>query len=99
ITGTPTSGGYERAVRIDDRIDASLRGLREFTETVRSAYDLLQVRASELERERDDRFQRTIAIGGAVILIPTLVAGVMDANTWVPGEYGPTASHWAFAVF
>jgi Mg2+ and Co2+ transporter CorA len=98
VTGTPDSGGHERAIRIDDRIDSSLRSLREFTESMRSSFDLLHVRTSELERKRDDRFQRTIAIGGAVILIPTLVAGVMGANTWVPGEYGESA-HWAFVVF
>ena len=98
VTGTPESGGYERAIRIDDRIDSSLRSLREFTASMRSSFDLLHVRTSELERKRDDKFQRTIAIGGAVILIPTLVAGVMGANTWVPGEYGESA-HWAFVVF
>lgn len=99
VTGTPDTGGYERAIRIDDRIDSALRSLREFTESMRSSFDLLHVRTSELERKRDDRFQRTIAIGGAVILIPTLVAGVMGANTWVPGEYGPDSAHWAFIVF
>lgn len=98
ITGTPESGGFERALGVDDRIDRALRGLREFNQTLRSAYDLLQLREGERERHRDERFQRNIAVGGAAILIPTLVAGIMGVNTWVPGEAGPRSSHWAFLV-
>jgi len=99
VTGTQQAGGYERAIRIDDRIDSALRGLREFTDSMRTSFDLLQVRASALESQRDAEFQKRIAVGGAVILIPTLVAGVMGANTWVPGEYGPDSARWAFVVF
>ncbi|MEP7019472.1 MAG: CorA family divalent cation transporter [Pseudonocardiales bacterium] len=105
VTGTRDSGGYEIALRVDDRIDAALQALQEFSQTLRSAYDLLQLREDEDERHRDDeerhrndRFQHNIAVGGAAILIPTLVAGVMGVNTWVPGEAGPQSSHWAFAV-
>ncbi|PZS32763.1 MAG: hypothetical protein DLM58_09210 [Pseudonocardiales bacterium] len=105
VTGTRDSGGYEIALRVDDRIEAALRALQEFSHTLRSAYDLLQLREDEDERHRDDeerhrndRFQHNIAVGGAAILIPTLVAGVMGVNTWVPGEAGPQSSHWAFAV-
>jgi Mg2+ and Co2+ transporter CorA len=98
ITGTPREGGHEIALRVDDRIDGALKNLRDFTNTLRSAYDLLQLREGERERERDDRFQRNIAVGGSAILIPTLVAGIMGANTWVPGQWkehgGPP--HWAF---
>jgi Mg2+ and Co2+ transporter CorA len=98
ISGTAQSGGYERALRADARIDSALVGVRMFNETLRSAYDLLQLREGELERERDDRFQRNVAVGGSVILIPTLVAGVMGANTWVPGQFQGTGRppHWAF---
>lgn len=100
VTGTPNRGGHEIALHIDDRIDRTLKGLRRFSDTLRSAYDLLQLRESERERERDDKFQRNIAVGGAVILIPTLVAGIMGANTWVPGQWKEPDSppHWAFLV-
>ncbi len=98
ITGTAESGGYARALRIDDRIDSALKGLRDFGQTLRSAYDLLQLREGERERHRDDRFQRNIAVGGSAILIPTLVAGIMGVNTWVPGQAGPRSAHWAFFV-
>jgi Mg2+ and Co2+ transporter CorA len=96
ISGNTESGGYARAIQIDDRIDGALGRLRRFAESLRASYDLMQIRESEIERERDDRFQRTIAVGGGAILIPTLVAGVMGANTWVPGEYGPNSPRWAF---
>jgi Mg2+ and Co2+ transporter CorA len=100
ITGSSSEGAYKKALKVDDRIDRALAGLRDFNDTIRSAYDLLQLRERERERERDDDFQRTIAVGGSAILIPTLVAGIMGANTWVPGQWreenGPP--HWAFAV-
>lgn len=100
ISGTRERGGHRLALKIDDRIDTALRDLRDFTDVLRSSYDLLQLRESERERERDDKFQRNIAVGGSAILIPTLVAGVMGANTWVPGQWrdpgGPP--HWAFLV-
>ncbi|MDT4960552.1 MAG: hypothetical protein QOF87_199 [Pseudonocardiales bacterium] len=98
VTGTPEAGGYQIALRVDDRIDSALKSLRDFNQTLRSAYDLLQVREDVLDRHRDERFQRNIAVGGSAILIPTLVAGIMGVNTWVPGEAGPTSSHWAFAA-
>lgn len=100
ITGTPERGGHELALRTDDRIDQALRALQEFTDTLRSAYDLLQLRQRERERERDDRFQRNIAVWGAAILVPTLVAGIMGANTWVPGQWSESHKppHWAFLV-
>ena len=91
VTGTADSGGYQMALRIDDRIDSALNSLRDFNQTLRSAYDLLQLREDVLDRHRDERFQRNIAVGGSAILIPTLVAGIMGVNTWVPGEAGPTS--------
>lgn len=98
ITGTPESGGYKKALRIDDRIDHALQSIREFANTLRSSYDLQQLREGERERERDDKFQRNIAVGGSVLLFPALVAGVMGANTWVPGQWREPNSppHWAF---
>lgn len=98
VTGTPESGGYQVALRVDDRIDGALRSLREFNQTLRSAYDLQQLREDAHERHRDENFQRNIAVGGSAILIPTLVAGIMGVNTWVPGEAGPTSPHWAFVA-
>lgn len=100
ITGTPAAGGHGLALRVDEQIERSLKELREFADTLRSAYDLLQLREADRERERDDKFQRNIAVGGSAILIPTLVAGIMGANTWVPGQWresGPPP-HWAFLV-
>jgi Mg2+ and Co2+ transporter CorA len=98
VTGTKESGGYQIALDVDDRIDGALASLRDFNQTLRSAYDLLQLREDVLDRHRDERFQRNIAVGGSAILIPTLVAGIMGANTWVPGQSGPTSPHWAFAA-
>ncbi len=98
ITGTDGTGGHGVALRIDDRVDQALANLQEFTNTLRSAYDLLQLREQERERERDDRFQRNIAVGGSALLVPTLVAGIMGANTWVPGQWSESHAppHWAF---
>ena len=98
ITGTVEEGGYKRALRIDDRIDRALADLRSFGDALRSSYDLQQMRTGEFERDRDDKFQRNIAVGGSVLLFPALVAGVMGANTWVPGQYGEDAPHWAFVL-
>jgi hypothetical protein len=98
ITGTIEEGGYHKAIHVDDRIDKALKGLTDLAQEMRSAYDLLQLRLGERERERDDKFQRNIAVGGSVILFPTLVAGVMGANTWVPGQWKEPGAppHWAF---
>ncbi|HEX8122254.1 MAG TPA: hypothetical protein VF549_13415 [Solirubrobacteraceae bacterium] len=98
ITGTAEEGGYKKALRIDDRIDSALDNIRRFADTLRSSYDLQQLRTSERERDRDDRFQRNVAVGGSVLLFPALVVGLMGANTWVPGQYGDDAPHWAFVV-
>lgn len=99
ITGSQDRGGHQRALRVNDRVDRALAELRQFNETLRSSYDLLELRQAERERERDDRFQRNVAVWGSAILIPTLVAGIMGANTWVPGQWGSDdAPHWAFFV-
>lgn len=87
ITGTQEHGGYKKALDIDDRIDRSLAGLHGFGDTIRDSFDLLQLRQAEQQRDREENFQRTISIGGAVILVPTLVAGIAGSNTWVPYEH------------
>lgn len=87
ITGTQEHGGYKKSLDIDDRIDRSLAGLHGFGDRIRDSFDLLQLRQAEQQRDREENFQRTISIGGAVILVPTLVAGIAGSNTWVPYEH------------
>jgi Mg2+ and Co2+ transporter CorA len=98
LSGDAGTGGHERALRVDDRVDQSLAELAEVGKLVRDAYELLEMRRVTNAQDRDARFQRTIAIGGSAVLVPTLVAGVMGMNTWVPGEYGPKSAKWAFLL-
>lgn len=44
------------------------------------------------------RFQRMIALVGAAILVPALIAGIFGANVRVPGE-GSSAGFWAMLLF
>lgn len=79
-----------RALAVDEidnkRVDKALDDLSAFGDRLRSTFDLLQIRLGEEDRARDEEFQRGIAVGGAVILIPTLVAAVEGSNTWIPGH-------------
>jgi Mg2+ and Co2+ transporter CorA len=98
LSGSATVGGQVIALRVDDRVDQSLAQLHEVSRLVRDGYQLLEVRRLKKAQDRDARFQRTIAIGGSAILLPTLVAGIMGSNTWVPGEYRTGSGRWAFGV-
>jgi hypothetical protein len=85
---------HDAAIRVDDRINRALRGLRLLGETLRSSFQVLHSQQAQEDRDRSDMLQRRIAIVATAFLIPTLIVGFYGANTWVPGE----GRHWGFWV-
>ncbi|MDA0161287.1 hypothetical protein OM076_13500 [Solirubrobacter ginsenosidimutans] len=74
------------AERIDDIIDRALANLRALGDTLRASIDLHATLAFAQQSRRAEHFQELVAIVAAVVLIPTLVAGIFGANTRLPGE-------------
>lgn len=89
-----SEGGKPYITKINDRLDKALKGTRELGAPLRSAYELVQTELAERQRHTDDQLVRTLSIAGAVVLIPSLIAGIAGANTWLPGR----GSIAAFAV-
>lgn len=99
----PDSGWFEdmrrrdTAESVDELIDRSLRNLRSFTESLRQAVSLTQsystLRHFELAEEQKkatEGLSHRVEIGAAVLLVPSLIAGVYGANTLLPG-----GGHWS----
>jgi hypothetical protein len=85
---------HQLVIQVDDRIDTSLRNLRELGATLRSSFSLLHLQLAEDQRERGERLQRTIEFLGAAFLLPTIVVGFYGANTKLPGQ----GTWWGFWV-
>jgi len=82
----------EAAKRTDDYIDRALSDLRELQTAIRSGFDLAtsressqQLKLAQEQQERTEQLQSTLELGAAVLLVPTLVAGIYGANTELPG--------------
>jgi hypothetical protein len=82
----------ELVVQVDDRVDKTLKDLRELANTLRSSFSVLHVQQAQDDRERSDHLRRRIEVMAAAFLIPTLIVGFYGANTWVPGQ----GQHWGF---
>ncbi len=48
------------------------------------------MQTAEEARSRKERTQHRVELIAAIFLVPTLVVGFYDANTWVPGQ----GRHW-----
>jgi Mg2+ and Co2+ transporter CorA len=79
----PSVHNREIAQRVDRLIDRSLRDLRELGEVLRLTLE-------EIQLQKTEAMERRLALITALVLFPTLVAGVFGANTQVPGH-----DHWS----
>ena len=85
---------HANVMALDDRIDDTLKQLRDLSNVMRSSFSVLHVQTAELERKRKERNQHLVELAAALFLVPTLIVGFYGANTWVPGE----GRHWGFWV-
>lgn len=76
----------EAAERLDQTIDRTLRRLGELSDRMRSAFDVAQLQLAELQGRRTERLQQKFDLVAAVLLVPTLIAGMYGANTDFPGR-------------
>jgi Mg2+ and Co2+ transporter CorA len=81
------------AERVDILVDRSLKDLRELSEELRSAFDIVQSQSTArqlalAQRQQDQTkgLQQKLELITAVLLVPTLVAGIFGANTYLPGK-------------
>jgi len=81
------------AERVDILVDRSLKDLRELSEELRSAFDVVQSQSTArqlafAQRQQDQTkgLQQKLELITAVLLVPTLVAGIFGANTYLPGK-------------
>ncbi len=95
---TRTAGTSAQAV--DNLVDRSLRDLRELSDSLRACFDLLastgasrhlelakeQQQATAREQRQTANFQDILSMGAAILLVPTLIAGIFGANTELPGK-------------
>lgn len=78
------------AERVDDLIDRALANLRALSDVLRTSTDLVATLSFSEQSRRSERFQELAALVAAVLLVPTLIAGIYGANTRLPGE-----GHWS----
>jgi Mg2+ and Co2+ transporter CorA len=92
LTGNPSAIWFpgvtdpNEADRVDDLIDRALRDLRALGEALLTAISLSTAATATAQSRQAERFQRFLGAVAAVLLVPTLVATVFGANTWLPGE-------------
>ena len=87
FTGVARSSDAER---VDDLIDRALANLRALSDVLRTSTDLVATMSFSEQSRRSERFQELAALVAAVLLVPTLIAGIYGANTRLPGE-----GHWS----
>ena len=82
----------DTAHRVDEIIDHLLRDLRNFSDSLRQAMALTQSYASlrhfrlaEEQKQQSDQMQSGLELVAALLLVPTLIAGIYGANTRLPG--------------
>jgi hypothetical protein len=85
---------HEAVVEVDKRIDKALEELGKLSATLRQSFGLLHLEQTEEQRKRTEQVQRRNERLAAAFLVPTFVAGLYGANTWVPGQ----GRHWGFWV-
>lgn len=86
------TGLEQVARRVDEVIDDLLRDLRNFSDSLRQAMVLTQNHASlrhfqlaEEQKQRSEQMQSGLELVAALLLVPTLIAGIYGANTRIPG--------------
>jgi hypothetical protein len=76
----------DRSESIDGMLDRGLDDLGRLMERVRSAFDLVQIELSTIQQQAAEGLQRRLELITAVLLVPTLIAGIFGANTSLPGR-------------
>lgn len=74
------------AGEIDDVIDRALASLQSLRDNLRTSTEMITTVSSIHQDRQSEQFQRLVTVAGAVLLVPTLVAGVYGANTRLPGR-------------
>ena len=102
ITGDASQGGRAQAMKADTYIDRSLDALRNFGDTVRASFDLVQAReqarqtrVAEVQRERAEAFERTLTKWATILLVPTFVTSFYGANEKLPLQ---ESGYWGTGV-
>lgn len=85
---------HDEVKAVDKRVNRALDALGGLGDTLRGSFHLLNIKASEAQRERHEKLQRRIELIAAAFLVPTLIVGFFGANTWVPGEH----RHWGLTI-
>jgi hypothetical protein len=77
---------------LGDSLALADRKFNDLLESIRADMDLLMLRSlgvqqrlNEVQQKSNDRLQRKLAQVTALILVPTLIAGIFGANTRLPG--------------
>ncbi len=77
---------------LGDSLALADRKFNDLLESIRADMDLLMLRSlgvqqrlNEVQQKSNDRLQRKLAQVTALILVPTLIAGIYGANTQLPG--------------
>jgi CorA-like Mg2+ transporter protein len=83
---------HEEVVAVDERIDKALSALAHFGDTLRSSFQLLHIKKTEVQRKHDEKLQWRLQMLATVFIVPTVIVGFYGANTWVPGEH----RRWGF---
>ena len=98
--------------KLNQRVDEALDAVRGLSNSTRACIDLAnmhglrtQMRRAEQEQQRaeearkkSDDFERIFSYLAAILLAPTLVAGIFGANTAIPGGDGWTGFWTMMAV-
>ena len=86
------SARTDHVARLAQALDSSVNQFDELLKTIRADMDLLMLRtlgtqqeASERQQASNEDLQAKVAKVTALVLVPTLIAGVFGANTRLPG--------------
>jgi Mg2+ and Co2+ transporter CorA len=76
----------EDALRVHELVNRALANLRALSDVLRTSTDLVTTMSFSEQSRQAERFQELVTLVAAVLLVPTLVAGIYGANTRLPGE-------------
>jgi len=84
----PTDEGTKETNQVellDAAVHAAEMKLDQLFESIRADMDLLMLRSVGTQQGSSERLQRQLAKVTALLLVPTLIAGIFGANTQLPG--------------
>jgi hypothetical protein len=75
-----------RRAALANSVEHSLRLLRELSEMVRGASEMVATSTAQKQEERSERLQNVGTLVASVFLVPTLIGTIYGANTNLPGR-------------